>query len=420
MEARTGARLAALLLGAALPGFIVGCAAGPGPSGGSAAREPGPARAPLSVTLPFTLDHNRMIVEEEFLRPDGSVRKARAWVDTGNEVLFLGEALARDLGLDISGPGNGAGGPEKPALAAPPVRLDGMPLDVAGVAAQVQRGTRVWPGVPAEANLPASLLRRHHVVFDYPARRMTVARPGLLTPRGVAIPCRVNSGTGLFMIAATADGETLHLGVDNGSAGTWVSDLLTRAWQARHPDWPRSIGAVGSANFFGFEFEPRGVLMRLPDLGLGTLRARDVALLGLDQDLFDWYSRKSAGPVAGFIGANVLRGFRLEVDFPAGMTYWEPGPPPGPGDLDIVGLTLRPEADGGWSVAGVAERGGAPAVEGVLPGDRLIRVDRLETAGASMGEVVATLRGKPGAPRSLVLEREGKRIAIEAKVVRFP
>ena len=308
----------------------------------------------------------------------------------------------------------------KPALPAPPVRLDRMRLDVAGVTAQIQPGSGVWPGVPAEANLPASVLRRCHVVFDYPAGRMTVARPGLLEPRGVAIPCRVNPETGLFMIAATADGETLHLGVDNGSAGTWVSDLLTRAWLARHPDWPRSTGAVGSANFFGFEFEPRGVLMRLPYLGLGALRARDVALLGLDQDLFDWYSRKSAGPVAGFIGANALRGFRLEVDFPAGMTYWEPGPPPDAGDLDIVGLTLRPEADGGWSVAGVAERGGAPAVEGVRPGDRLIRVDRLGTAGASMGEVVAVLRGDPGSRRALLLEREGKRIAVEAKTIRFP
>jgi hypothetical protein len=55
------------------------------------------------ATLPFTLDHNRMIVEAQFVRPDGTIRKARAWVDTGSQNLVVAESLARDLGLDLSG-----------------------------------------------------------------------------------------------------------------------------------------------------------------------------------------------------------------------------------------------------------------------------------------------------------------------------
>ena len=50
---------------------------------------------------------------------------------------------------------------------------------------------------------------------------------------------------------------------------------------------------------------------------IGTARRyRDVAVLGLPQGLFDWYSKKSAGAVVGFLGANVIARFRLEVDFP--------------------------------------------------------------------------------------------------------
>jgi predicted aspartyl protease len=376
---------------------------------------------PRQATVPFTLDHNRMIVEAQFVRPDGTPRKARAWVDTGSQHLVVAESLARDLGLDLSGlRKDGTQDSADSSSPAPTVRLGRFPLDMKGIKVRVFPGTNLRAGVPAEAMVPASAFRHDHVVFDYPALRMTVARPGTLRPRGTAVPCRVNPETGLFQIAALLDGESVQMGVDNGSAGTWVSEALTAAWRARHPDWPHATGALGSANFFGFPFETQGALMRLPELRIGTLSARDVAVLGLPQGLFDWYSQKSAGAVAGFIGANILQGFRLEVDFPNAMTYWEAGPPPNAGDLDMVGLTLRPEAGGAFTIAGVAMKDGKAAVGGVQPGDVLIRVDALDAQGALMGQVVAALRGKPGATRTLVIERDGKRLTVEAKVTRFP
>jgi C-terminal processing protease CtpA/Prc len=121
----------------------------------------------------------------------------------------------------------------------------------------------------------------------------------------------------------------------------------------------------------------------------------------------------------GFIGANVLKGYRLEVDFPNKMTYWEAGPSPDPNDLDIVGLNLRPEADGGYAVAWVAVKDGKPSVEGVSPGDKLISVDGRDTAGLAMGAVVDSLRGAPGTERTLVLERKGERFTVRAKTLRF-
>jgi hypothetical protein len=222
------------------------------------------------------------------------------------------------------------------------------------------------------------------------------------------------------MIAAVVDGDTVQLGVDNGSAGTWVSDSLTTKWRTRHPDWPHATGAAGSTNFFGLPFESEGVLMCLPEVEVGNLRAEDVGFLGLDQSLFDWYSSKSAGPVLGFIGANVLRSFRIEIDFPNRMTYWERGPSNEPRDLDIVGLTLRPEADGSVTVASVVMREGNPAVDGVQAGDKLIRVDGLNIANATMGAVADALRGTPGSIHTLVIEREGERVTVEAKVLRLP
>lgn len=380
-----------------------------------------PGGGPTAVTVPVTLDHNRMIVEVEFLRPDGSPRVVRAWVDTGNQDLILAEPLARDLGLDLSLLKAAEAG-HSVALTTPAagMRIGGMALDVAGVATRVRQGPHVMPGVPAEANLPASILRHYRVVLDYPARKLTVAMAGTQRPRGAAVPCRVNATTGLFMIAARINGETVQLGVDNGSAGTWVSESLTAAWQSRHPDWPHAVGALGSANFFGFPFEAAGVLMRLPGIGIGPLLARNVTVLGVDQGMFDWYSRKSAGAVAGFVGANVLREFRVEIDYPAATTYWERGTSPTSPDLDVVGLTLRPEDDGRFIVAGVASRNGSSTVEGVEPGDTLLRVDALATTNATMGAVVGALRGRPGTTHTLVIERAGKQLTVSASVTRFP
>jgi hypothetical protein len=373
-----------------------------------------------SATVPFSLDHNRMTVEIEFPRPAGGVRKARAWVDTGGTDLLMSESLARDLGIEVPTfrtPDQSAPSPSR----APAMRVGGVQLDTEGMTVSVRAGRVALPGIEAECTIAPQCLRRLHVVFDYPAGRLTLARPGTLKPSGTPVPCRVNRETGLFMIDAVVDGQTLALGIDNGSAGTWVSDTLTAAWLARHPDWPHATGAAGSTNFFGFPFETLGALMRLPAVAIGAAPpVGDVAVLGLPQGLFDWYSRKSAGTVVGFLGAKVIARFRLEVDFPAQMTWWRPGPPPATRDLDIVGLTIRPESDGSFAVAGVVSRNGRPLVEGVEPNDRLLRVDRLDVTKVSMGAVIDALRGTPGATRTLVLERSGRRIVVQATVARLP
>jgi hypothetical protein len=375
---------------------------------------------PQSATVPITLDHNRLTIAVELQRADGSLRTARAWVDSGGDGVVMAEALARDLGVDLSGvPASGVHSVAT-TTPVPAMSLGGVVLDTEGMTVSVMPGRFARPGVAADCVLPARCLRRLHVVFDYPARRLTVARSGVLTPRGARIPCRVNPETGLFMIDAVIDGEKVSLGLDTGSAGTWVGNRLTSAWLARHPGWPQAVGAAGSANFFGFALETQGVLLQLPALSIGSILVKDVAVLGLDPSLFDWYSKKSAGVVAGFVGADVLARFRVEVDLPGQMTWWEPGPPRAVRDLDIVGLTVRAEGDGSFTVAGVVMRNGQPAVAGVQTGDRLLRVDALEVTNAPMGSVIDALRGKPGETRTLVLDRAGARITVEATVVRLP
>jgi hypothetical protein len=67
-----------------LPGITVLTVSLPG-----AAATPG--ASPPSATVPVLLDRNRMTVEVELRRTDGSARPARAWVDSGGTSLIMAE-----------------------------------------------------------------------------------------------------------------------------------------------------------------------------------------------------------------------------------------------------------------------------------------------------------------------------------------
>jgi len=172
--------------------------------------------------------------------------------------------------------------------------------------------------------------------------------------------------------------------------------------------------------------EASGTLLRIPRVVVGPLALQEVGALGVaggrspvsGVDLLDWYATKNAVPVIGWIGGNVLKAFRLTFDYSKNTLYWQRQSEPDTHDLDQVGLTLKRES-GDFVVAAVAAKNGRPTVEGVLAGDRLIRIDGLETKGATWGRVYEALHGKPGDVRVLVLQRGTNRITVGAPVTGF-
>jgi hypothetical protein len=183
---------------------------------------------------------------------------------------------------------------------------------------------------------------------------------------------------------------------------------------------------VGCANIWGlWPEEESWPLLRVPEIVWGGVRLTDVGLVGLPSffpggmSVGTWYSRKTARPVDGFLGANAFRTFRVEIDYTAGAVYFEKSAAPVEPDMDLVGLTIRPLAGGRYDILGVARRDGKPVAEGIEPGDILLEVDGRTVTGATMGTVVDALRGKPGDARTLVLERQGKPTTVEAKVRRL-
>jgi len=376
-----------------------------------------------SVTVPVVLDHNRMLVAAEIQRTDGSWRTVRLWIDTGNPSFYISQELARDLGIDLLGATENTEVP-------PPtgVRIGGMPLDFRGVRSEVMFAPRwLFGAMHNDANLPSTVLQRYQVVFDYPKRELTMAKPGSLKPRGVRSSASVNPETGIIQIDALIDGNSLSFALDSGASYSFMSGDVLALLSRQHPNWPRITGVLGCANMWGWwpPQEQTLPVMRLPEILWGSTRLTDVGMVGVSEvspggpALGTWYSQKTARPVGGFLGPNAFKAFRVEIDYANSAVYFEKGAAPDSHDMDLVGLTLRPEANGNYRVIGVAERHGRPAVAGVEPGDVLLHVGDLETTGATMGTVVDALRGKPGEIRILVLERGDTRLRIEAKVERF-
>ena len=365
-----------------------------------------------------------MLVEAEFRRKDGSWRKARLWVDTGAPDFFMSATLARDLGIDLPAVKDE---PESGRVRIPPpsgVRIGGVSVSFDGVESSVlYEPFWLLSTMPIEANLPARVLQRYHVVLDYPARRFILAEPGSLQHRGRAVTAAVNRETGVVQIDAAIGGMSLSLALDNGASYSFVSENTLEKLLAGKPGMPRMSGAAGCANIWGWwPGEATWTVARVPEIRWGSLSLEGVGVVGLPPfpgggpSLGTWYSKKTARPVEGFLGPNAFKSYRVEIDYAHGVVYFAKQEGSDTPDMDLVGLTLRPEADGSYQVIGIARKDGKETVRGVEAGDTLLRVNDLDVKGASMGTVVDALRGRPGEMRTLVLDRGGRRVEVKARV----
>ncbi|HEY2905991.1 MAG TPA: hypothetical protein VGJ29_08820 [Vicinamibacterales bacterium] len=143
--------------------------------------------------------------------------------------------------------------------------------------------------------------------------------------------------------------------------------------------------------------------------------ARGVGAVGASNMMMSGDRTETAGTL---IGGNVLKQFRLTIDYPNRLTYWLEQRDPESHDLDQVGLPLQSER-GVYIVAAVATKNGKPTVDGVLPGDELVRVGDLELANATWGAIYNAMHGAPGEPRTLTLDRKGTRLTVVARVTAF-
>jgi hypothetical protein len=368
------------------------------------------------ATTAFVLDGNRIYAQIDFVRPDRSIHKALAFVDMGSPSVMVDEPLFKELQLDQG----------TPLM----LQVGAMSINIPAseVINDKSEPYSMGSDLKVEATLAAGIMQRYEMVIDYQNRTMTFANPGTLKPEGIPVPFKANPDTGLIAVDASIDGKAYAVTVDNGSAYSWFRQSTVKGWMTTHPGWKRGVGAVGPSNMMmsGDGAEIDGILLRIPEIWIGALNLRHVGVLGAGEskgfpgnlDLFKWYSAKNAVPVIGWIGGNVLHRFRITIDYPNHIMYWFQQSRSRVDDLHQVGITLRARS-GEYIVAAIATKNGRPTVKDVQPGDKLLRIDGLETKSATWGDIYHAMGGKPGEVRVLTLERGTLIVSVRARVTSF-
>jgi hypothetical protein len=380
-----------------------------------------PPSEPTSVTVPAVIDHNRVVIDAALPLPNGSAERVHAWVDNGNPDLYLSRRLATLLGLAVSCN-------EQECSSPPPkeIVVGGLTIPLAGVKEAkiplkpVNAASVLAAGMNAEINLPSSILRHYDVLIDFPGHKFSIGAPGTIHFRGPSGKVQINAANGLIQVPSQIENKKYNLALDIGSCMSFLSEELFNKISAAHPDWPHMTGAVGSANMWGLDEEPKWKLMRVDRVQYGPLFLANVAVVDFPKDRMEFFAKRAGVPTAGLLGSNALLNYRIGLDYVHSTVYFEFGRMFNFPDFDVVGLILRPEDDGRYAILGVADLDGKPSVpDSVQTGDHLVAVDGIPVGGSTMGQVWAMVGGTPGQERKLTIERGGRQFTAAAQVQHF-
>jgi hypothetical protein len=332
-------------------------------------------------------------------------RPVRALLDTAGTALCLSRALADELDLPVHEHLDDQGAVIT-VVEPPELRVGQAVLDTEGLVAYAFDDTSSLglDARRADVLVPANVLRRHHVVLDEPAGTITVGPPGSLERRGVAVPATVDRDTGLVALSVEVEGELVDLLLDTAITSCLATDGLLRAWQGDHPDWPAAASAVGPGNMSGLPVEGRLPMLRVPSIQLGPFTVPQVAFTWRGNDDLD---------LDGALGGNVLRLFRLDLDYAAGSVRLEQGAPFPDNDTELVGVVLGLDVEG-WRVQATIS-----GLDDVRPGDVLVAVDGDPVGTLGLPEILDRLRGTPGDRHHLALRRDGVLVDVDAPVLRL-
>jgi predicted aspartyl protease len=279
--------------------------------------------ATKQATVPLLIEGNRPFIDIIFFRSDGSTRSARFLVDSGGGGFLMTEPLAHDLGLRWGAVMREQGTALAAVDVSPKASVGELPLDLDPKRVFVVVGSdnilpKVAPG-HADGLFPGHLLAHYHVVIDYLKGTFTLALPNILTPKGNALPMPVAKSSGFPRTEIDVAGIKYGFLIDTGASFTMVSEVLLKAWGNDHHDWPRQPGAVGEAGTLG------GTTLETMFVPQGHWGANELGEFGVvsqRKGTFEsWMSQVMTAPIVGSLAGNVLKRFRVELDYPHEKLY---------------------------------------------------------------------------------------------------
>ena len=203
------------------------------------------------VTVPMTIDHNRVVIDVSVPLPDGSAQRVRGWVDNGNPDLDMSQRVAALMQLKLTCDDKECSAPPPPELMIGDAKISLAALKEVKIPLKPVAAAAVMaPGMSAEINIPSSVLRHYDVLIDFPDREFTIAQPGSLKFKGVSTKVEINPQNGLIQVPSQIENKKYNLALDLGSSISFLSKELFDKLASAHPDWRHMTGAVGPANMW--------------------------------------------------------------------------------------------------------------------------------------------------------------------------
>src|SRR4029077_851659 len=133
---------------------------------------------------------------------------------------------------------------------------------------------------------------------------------------------------------------------------------------------------------------------------IGTAALSGVAFASLPPAALTKLNGRVGADTNGLLGGEAFRNCRVGIDYAHQTVYLDVVSHNAAPDMDVVGLTLRPRADGHFTVSAVLSTDGKSTVPDVKAGDVLVGVDGAPVTGATLGQAWSLLSGTPGQSRA--------------------
>lgn len=370
---------------------------------------PAPAGSPRRSILALERHGDHHFADVRF--PNHGTR--RFLVDSGAAVTAVSRELAAELAIaseeavDIAGIGGGA---TAQASLFPPFELGSHRLGgVRGVVLDL-KSLSTSLGTSIDGVLGVSAFARFAVTWDFERGTLELAESRDAQPsgpRGTRVPFTMAGGL-VFAPVRVDGGDASDFVVDTGSWRTFLSATLAGG-VSNPPD--RRLPGIPYAGIDGRQVSTDALRLRSLEIG-GLVVSRPIVLAPSPTDA----GSHALGVMTrdrGVLGLDVLRRFRLTLDFPRQEMLLEPVAVEVPVDDAAVeyfsgpGVALAPDAQGGSArVTRVLAESPAAAL-GVSVGDQVVAIDGKKLDRATAQELAEELRG-PAGTRVLLRVRSAK------------
>ena len=359
---------------------------------------------------------SRAFVSLEFTGPSGKSRTGSCWLDTGGGELLLRRDFARELGLHETGKAVSENGARLVPIEAPHISASNVSVPVPSSDAMMLDADRMQSGVEADALFPVRLLRDHAVTFDYPMRRFGI---DIDVPAGTALPLEIAPHSGFARLPVTIGGETAYVLLDSGASCTMLSQAYIDKLHADHSDWRTVHGAYDDANMLGGTFEAGAQELLLPELDIAGISLSNVAVVSRPEGTFEhWMSSLTSGPIIGSLGGNVLRNFRLTIDYPNSRLFLDfAGRQSADHQLTLVALTVTANDDGSYDIAQMLDIPAYSALRAKLVGTQLVAIDGVPVSGRRISDVHVLLHGILNTSKRITVSHDGHSQSYDVPVV---